>query len=98
MTVIENELSQRGALRKLGMDATERLPLDGKSKRKGQRVDLDDYECEVCRASLYVSMVSTTLTFGQMLFFRSSILDRVGYIFHPVSANLYKRITLVTQK
>jgi protein Jumonji len=45
----------------LGLTNTEKLPLpESEKKRKGKKVKKEeiDYECETCRANLFVSVVS----------------------------------------
>lgn len=59
----EGEKTARDKLVALGLTATERLQLPdvgGKRKRKLQEDD-GEYECEICRTNLYVSLVSYLL-------------------------------------
>ncbi|XP_046391026.1 titin homolog [Ischnura elegans] len=58
----ENELEKRKQLLSLGLKSCERLPQQPvKRNRKGPRSARDDdgdYECEICRANLYISLVT----------------------------------------
>ncbi|XP_003704705.1 jumonji, AT rich interactive domain 2 [Megachile rotundata] len=59
----EKEISSRKQLVSVGLLNTERLPLPDSGKRKkGKKVKEDDgdFECEVCRANLFVSLVSNS--------------------------------------
>ncbi|KAK0088572.1 hypothetical protein PV325_011492 [Microctonus aethiopoides] len=59
----ENELNYRHELEYYGLTKTEKLSLPGSGKRKkGQKVkeDESDYECETCRANLFVSLVTNS--------------------------------------
>lgn len=59
----ENEISYREQLEAVGLTSTERLPLPDSGKRKkGKKVKEDDgdFECEACRANLFVSLVSNS--------------------------------------
>lgn len=63
--LVGHEKQMRDKLEKLGLCTLERLPLpenNGKRKRKLQDDD-GEYECEICRANLFVSMVSLFLQF-----------------------------------
>lgn len=51
------ERSGRGAVRKTGVAASERVPLPEVVRKKKKLQDDDDYECEVCRKNLFVTMV-----------------------------------------
>lgn len=58
--LVTHEKQMREKLEKLGLITLERLPLpenNGKRKKKLQDDD-GEYECEICRANLFVSMVS----------------------------------------
>lgn len=55
------ELNDRKQLENLGLNKRERVPLPGSKKgkkRKRVKEDDGDYECEICRANLFVSMVA----------------------------------------
>ncbi|XP_043526982.1 protein Jumonji [Frieseomelitta varia] len=59
----EKEISYRKQLESIGLINTERLPLpDSGKRRKGKKVKEDDgdFECEICRANLFVSLVSNS--------------------------------------
>ncbi|XP_017881507.1 protein Jumonji [Ceratina calcarata] len=59
----DKEISCREQLKLVGLMNRERLPLPDSGKRKkGQRVNEDDgdFECETCRANLFVSLVSNS--------------------------------------
>lgn len=59
----ERELNYRQQLEYYGLNNKEKLPLPGSGKRKkGQKFseDEDDYECENCRATLFVSLVNNS--------------------------------------
>ncbi|XP_076170572.1 jumonji, AT rich interactive domain 2 [Ptiloglossa arizonensis] len=59
----EKEISYRKQLESVGLTNTERLPLPDSGKRKkGKKVKEDDgdFECETCRANLFVSLVSNS--------------------------------------
>ncbi|XP_034941737.1 protein Jumonji [Chelonus insularis] len=59
----ERELNYRQHLESYGLVNKEKLPLPGNAKRKkGQKVveDEDDYECDNCRANLFVSLVTNS--------------------------------------
>ncbi|XP_034176929.2 jumonji, AT rich interactive domain 2 [Osmia lignaria lignaria] len=59
----EKEISYRKQLVSVGLINTERLPLPDSGKRKkGKKVKEDDgdFECEICRANLFVSLVSNS--------------------------------------
>ncbi|CAK9803483.1 Protein Jumonji [Anthophora plagiata] len=59
----EKEISYRKKLESVGLTNTERLPLPDSGKRKkGKKVKEDDgdFECETCRANLFVSLVSNS--------------------------------------
>jgi len=57
----QNELSLRKVLYDLGLKSSERLPhsdaRDGKRRRTRNPDEADDYECDVCRANCYLSVV-----------------------------------------
>lgn len=54
----ENEIVQRNQLEKLGLVTSERLPLNKRKKSRVAHEDDSDYECETCRANLFLSLVS----------------------------------------
>lgn len=54
----ERERNGRDRLRKLGVNSGERVPLPEVVKKKRRLQGEDDYECEVCRKNLFVTMVS----------------------------------------
>lgn len=59
----DKELDLRKQLERLGLTNKLRLPLpDSGNKRRGKKVTEDDgdFECDVCRANLYVSLVSNS--------------------------------------
>lgn len=59
----QKELDYRKQLENLGLTKRERVPLPGSKKgKKRRRVKEDDgdYECETCRANLFVSMVTNS--------------------------------------
>nr|XP_033331925.1 uncharacterized protein LOC117223641 [Megalopta genalis] len=59
----EKEITCRQQLEAVGLTNTERLPLPDSGKRKkGKKVKEDDgdFECETCRANLFVSLVSNS--------------------------------------
>ncbi|KZC08440.1 Protein Jumonji [Dufourea novaeangliae] len=59
----EKEITYRKQLDAVGLTNTERLPLPDSGKRKkGKKVKEDDgdFECETCRANLFVSLVSNS--------------------------------------
>ncbi|RLU17613.1 hypothetical protein DMN91_009849 [Ooceraea biroi] len=59
----EKELDYRKQLENLGLTNRERLPLPDSGKgKKGKKVKEDDsdYECETCRANLFVSLVNNS--------------------------------------
>nr|XP_031826398.1 protein Jumonji [Nomia melanderi] len=59
----EKEITYRQQLEAVGLMNTERLPLPDSGKRKkGKKVKEDDgdFECETCRANLFVSLVSNS--------------------------------------
>ncbi|XP_014487051.1 PREDICTED: uncharacterized protein LOC106750918 isoform X2 [Dinoponera quadriceps] len=63
LRIHNRELEYRKQLEDLGLNKKERVPLPGrKKKKKGKKVkeDDDDYECETCRANLFVSIVTNT--------------------------------------
>ncbi|XP_020711474.2 uncharacterized protein LOC105691886 [Athalia rosae] len=63
MNIRERELEYRRLLENTGLTNTERLPLpDSGKRRKGKKVKEDDgdFECETCRANLFVSLVSNS--------------------------------------
>lgn len=56
-------MNYRHELEYYGLTKTEKLSLPGSGKRKkGQKVkeDESDYECETCRANLFVSLVTNS--------------------------------------
>lgn len=55
-TLCAKEKGDREKLRKLGVVASEKIPLPEVVKKKKKLQD-DDYECEVCRKNLFVTMV-----------------------------------------
>nr|CAD7432383.1 unnamed protein product [Timema monikensis] len=60
----QQELSYRQELLTLGLKMSERLPLpEASGKRRKSRPARDeegDYECEICRANLFVSLVTNS--------------------------------------
>lgn len=59
----EREINHRKQLKCLGLTNKERLPLPDSGKRgKGKKVKEDDgdFECETCRANLFVSLVNNS--------------------------------------
>lgn len=64
--IVEHEKTLRNKLESLGLTATEKLPLpDVNNSRKKRKLQEDDgeYECEICRTNLYISLVSCILIF-----------------------------------
>ena len=60
----DKEKAARDKIKSLGVSATEKLPLpETPQVRKKKKLHSDDgeYECEVCNANLFVSMVSAHL-------------------------------------
>ncbi|XP_033221882.1 protein Jumonji [Belonocnema kinseyi] len=65
--VCEREIDYRRQLKSLGLTNTEKLPTPESGKRgKGKKIKEEDgdFECETCRASLFVSLVSNSLDDG----------------------------------
>ncbi|XP_047114096.1 uncharacterized protein LOC124794633 [Schistocerca piceifrons] len=60
LKVRERELDQRKQLFNLGLKTSERLPLPEKKKYRPAREEDGDYECEICRANLFVSLVTNS--------------------------------------
>ncbi|XP_065343049.1 protein Jumonji isoform X2 [Cloeon dipterum] len=57
--IVEREESLRDTLKNIGLKSSERLPLPDSSKKARSNTDEDnEYECEVCRANLYLSMMT----------------------------------------
>ncbi|XP_072765966.1 uncharacterized protein Jarid2 isoform X2 [Anoplolepis gracilipes] len=59
----ENELNYRKQLENVGLNNKERLPLPDSGKgKKGKKVKEDDgdFECETCRANLFVSLMNNS--------------------------------------
>jgi protein Jumonji len=59
----EKELDYRKQLKDVGLANKERLPLPDNGKgKKGKKVKEDDgdFECETCRANLFVSLVNNS--------------------------------------
>ncbi|XP_014607161.1 PREDICTED: protein Jumonji [Polistes canadensis] len=59
----EREIDHRKKLKSLGLNNREKLPLPDSGKRgKGKKVKEDDgdFECETCRANLFVSLVNNS--------------------------------------
>ncbi|KAL7293385.1 hypothetical protein TKK_0013151 [Trichogramma kaykai] len=58
--IYNREVENRRKLRELGLAKTEKLPLPEKDKRAKKKAlqEEADYECDTCRANLYVSCVS----------------------------------------
>ncbi|XP_031789602.1 protein Jumonji isoform X1 [Nasonia vitripennis] len=59
--VCDKEIENRKKLKELGLTNTEKLPLpenDKKGKAKKVKEEEGDYECDTCRANLFVSLVS----------------------------------------
>ena len=61
MEVRDTEIALRNQLVKLGL-STSQLKINKKRKPKASFNDEDNYECEVCRANLFLSLVSTGKT------------------------------------
>lgn len=59
----ENEVVQRNELEKLGLTTSERLPLNKRRKSRVAHDDDSDYECEICRANLFLSLVCFKIIF-----------------------------------
>lgn len=63
MKIREKELNYRKQLENIGLINKERLPLPDSGKaKKGRKVKEDDsdFECETCRANLFVSLVNNS--------------------------------------
>nr|XP_022914063.1 protein Jumonji isoform X1 [Onthophagus taurus]XP_022914072.1 protein Jumonji isoform X2 [Onthophagus taurus] len=59
--ICEREKTLRGKLREMGLVSIEKLPIPESSnarKRKKLQSDAGDYECEICRTNLFISLVS----------------------------------------
>lgn len=57
----EKELDYRKQLESVGLTNRERLPLPDSGKgKKGKKVKEEDFECETCRANLFVSLVNNS--------------------------------------
>ncbi|XP_059478000.1 protein Jumonji isoform X2 [Neocloeon triangulifer] len=58
---VEREEQHRDTLKLLGLRSSERLPLPESSKKARSNSEEDnEYECEVCRANLYLSLVTNS--------------------------------------
>ncbi|XP_065214131.1 titin [Planococcus citri] len=53
----DTEVASRKQLVKLGLNTSEKMTINKKRKPKSSFNDEDNYECEVCRANLFVSLV-----------------------------------------
>lgn len=53
----DTEVALRSQLKELGLNSSEKTNTDKKRKSKSAFSDEDLYECDVCRANLFVSMV-----------------------------------------
>lgn len=58
LQVREKEIQLRKQLFALGLKTSERLPLPERKKSRSAREEDGDYECEICRANLFLSLVS----------------------------------------
>jgi protein Jumonji len=57
-STVEREEDNRQILKNVGLKSSERLPLPDSSKKGKNNVEEDtEYECEDCRANLYLSLV-----------------------------------------
>lgn len=67
----DNEREKRLKLRNLGMMESERMPLPDTGNRKKKRLQGEegDYECEICRMNLFVSMVRKAVLQGPTIKF-----------------------------
>ncbi|XP_075229999.1 jumonji, AT rich interactive domain 2 [Lycorma delicatula] len=59
-SIKENEIVHRSELEKLGLTISERLPLNKRRKSRIAHDDDSDYECEICRANLFLSLVTNS--------------------------------------
>ena len=57
ITIQEKELHSRRQLEEVGLKTSERLPIHKRKKKPTNNNDAD-YECEICRANLFISHVS----------------------------------------
>jgi protein Jumonji len=66
LKIRQEELDYRKQLYALGLKTSERLPLPEvnikRRKVRQAREEEGDYECEICRANLFVSLVRNVLT------------------------------------
>lgn len=53
----EKELNSRRQLEEAGLKASQRIPIHKRKKKPTNNSDAD-YECEICRANLFISHVS----------------------------------------
>jgi len=61
---VDREERNRESLKNVGLKSSERLPLPDTSKKARNSAEEDtEYECEVCRANLYLSLVSRAIEF-----------------------------------
>ncbi|CAB3362180.1 Hypothetical predicted protein [Cloeon dipterum] len=57
--IVEREETLRDTLKNIGLKSSERLPLPDSSKKARSNTEEDnEYECEICRANLYLSMMT----------------------------------------
>ena len=65
LQIRHEELDYRKQLYTLGLKTSERLPLPEvnvkRRKARQAREEVGDYECEICRANLFVSLVNIHL-------------------------------------
>lgn len=57
IAIQEKELCSRRQLEEVGLKASQRIPIHKRKKKPMNNSDAD-YECEICRANLFISHVS----------------------------------------
>lgn len=63
IAIQEKELHSRKQLEEVGLKASQRLPIHKRKKKPTNNSDAD-YECEICRANLFISHVADSLDRG----------------------------------
>lgn len=70
----DTEVALRKQLKELGLNSCEKLNINKKRKSKGAFNEEDNYECETCRANLFISLVCP---FIRVFSFKLFLLDLV---------------------
>lgn len=58
LNIRDEEIARRKQLEEIGLSNSERLPVNKRRKTRPTNDEEADYECDICRANLFLSLVN----------------------------------------